>query len=67
MFELDGQTAIVTGGAPGIGQAIATRLSTAGATVAIADIDYEGAIAASQGIPRSFVVRTDVTCVDSVS
>jgi NAD(P)-dependent dehydrogenase (short-subunit alcohol dehydrogenase family) len=30
MFELTGQTAIVTGGASGIGEAIARRLSSAG-------------------------------------
>jgi 3-oxoacyl-[acyl-carrier protein] reductase len=67
MFDLDGQTAIVTGAARGIGQAIASRLSGAGATVAIADVDYEGAVAASEGIPRSFAARTDVTCARSVS
>ena len=42
-FDLTGQTAIVTGGATGIGEAIAKRLAEAGATVAVADIDKEGA------------------------
>ena len=37
--RFDGQVAIVVGGAQGIGRAIALRLATEGATVAIADID----------------------------
>ena len=44
-FDLTGQTAIVTGAATGIGEAIARRLSGAGATVAIADLDLDGAAA----------------------
>jgi 2-deoxy-D-gluconate 3-dehydrogenase len=43
LFDLTGKAAIVTGGAKGIGQAIAFRLSEAGAGVMIADIDLEAA------------------------
>ena len=43
---LPGRVAIVTGAARGIGLAIAERLSRAGASVVIADIDEEGATAA---------------------
>ena len=43
LFDLTGKAAIVTGGAAGIGQAIALRLAEAGAAVTIADIDTEGA------------------------
>lgn len=43
LFDLRGQAAIVTGGAAGIGQAIALRLAEAGAAVTIADIDAEAA------------------------
>ena len=39
MAQLDGQVAVVTGGASGIGRGIATRLRDAGATVVISDID----------------------------
>ena len=43
MFELTGQTAIVTGAATGIGEGIARRLAAAGAAVAVADLNFEGA------------------------
>ena len=43
MFCLNGQVALVTGGASGIGMGIATMLAAAGATVVIADIDEAGA------------------------
>lgn len=41
LIDLHDQTAIVTGGARGIGQGIAARLAAAGASVVIADIDAE--------------------------
>ena len=43
LFDLSGKSAVVTGGAMGIGQAIAFRLAEAGASVMIADIDLETA------------------------
>src|SRR6476661_4365628 len=67
MFELNGQTAIVTGAATGIGEAIARRLAEAGAAVAVADLDFEGAsvVAASIG-GSAFPVSLDITKPDSV-
>src|SRR4030042_198329 len=43
LFDLTGKGAIVTGGAMGIGQAIAFRLAEAGAGVIVADINSEAA------------------------
>jgi pyridoxal 4-dehydrogenase len=43
MGKLDGRVAIVTGGAQGIGQAIAEKLSEEGASVVVADLNEEGA------------------------
>ena len=45
-LELQESVAIVTGAARGIGFAIAERLSRAGASVVVADVDEEGAVAA---------------------
>jgi 2-deoxy-D-gluconate 3-dehydrogenase len=43
LFDLNGKVALVTGAAMGIGQAIANRLSEAGASVMITDINLEAA------------------------
>ena len=49
-FSLEGQTAIVTGAAEGIGYAVAARLAKAGATVAVADLNGIGAKEAATAI-----------------
>jgi len=68
MFDLTGQTAIVTGAASGIGEAIARRLSEAGARVAIADIDPAEAAKTAAGIGSgAFPVSLDVTKPEMVS
>jgi NAD(P)-dependent dehydrogenase (short-subunit alcohol dehydrogenase family) len=43
LLSLDGRRALVTGGATGIGEAIARTLAAAGAEVTIGDIDLDGA------------------------
>jgi len=62
LLSLEGQTAIVTGAAEGIGRAVAERLAQAGAVVAVADRNLEGAqsTAASLG-GKSFGMGVDVT------
>jgi NAD(P)-dependent dehydrogenase (short-subunit alcohol dehydrogenase family) len=62
-----GKTAIVTGGAQGLGAAIARMLAQHGAKVAIADLNLEGAqaiaaeIDAACGAGTAFAYRLDVT------
>jgi len=67
MFELNGQTAIVTGAATGIGEAIARRLAKAGATVAVADINEQGAQEVCSSIENAFPLPLDITDASSVS
>jgi 3-oxoacyl-[acyl-carrier protein] reductase len=65
MQRLDGQVAIVTGGARGIGLGIASVLLSEGASVVIADVDESAAEAAAAQLSRdggqAIGVRTDVT------
>jgi 3-oxoacyl-[acyl-carrier protein] reductase len=65
-FDLTGQTAIVTGAATGIGEAIARRLSVAGATVAVADLNEAGAREVATGLTNALAVPVDVTRSESV-
>lgn len=55
MFELNNKRALVTGGARGIGAAIAHCFARAGASVIIADIDAEGGTALAAEINAEFV------------
>lgn len=66
-FSLQNQTALVTGAATGIGEAIARRFSVAGANVVIADLDIAGASQVAESIgPSATAVHLDVTQTDSV-
>jgi 2-hydroxycyclohexanecarboxyl-CoA dehydrogenase len=66
MRGLSGRIALVTGGARGIGRAIAERLAAEGARVAIGDIDADGAKATARAIGKgSYGFALDVT--DSAS
>jgi 3-oxoacyl-[acyl-carrier protein] reductase len=69
--SLAGRVAIVTGGARGIGQAIALECAAEGASVVIADIDGERAADVAARIEAlggsALAVRTDVSAADSVA
>jgi 2-deoxy-D-gluconate 3-dehydrogenase len=70
LLDLSGKTAIVTGGAVGIGWGIVRRLAEAGANVLVADINAEGAEKAKQELLASGfkaeAVRTDVANEEDV-
>ncbi len=65
MSELDGRTAIVTGGGSGIGRAIASTLAAAGATVAILDANAEAASTAAAELD-GIALAADVSDPDQV-
>ncbi len=61
-MTVDNRIAIVTGGASGIGAGIAEVLSTAGATVVVADVDREGAEQVANELPgEAMAVDVDVS------
>ncbi|MEV7926595.1 MULTISPECIES: SDR family NAD(P)-dependent oxidoreductase [unclassified Kitasatospora] len=68
--EFTGKAALVTGGASGIGLAVARRLAAGGAAVAVADFDLEGARKAAAELEaagaRALAIGTDVTDPESV-
>jgi NAD(P)-dependent dehydrogenase (short-subunit alcohol dehydrogenase family) len=70
MEELAGRAAVVTGGASGIGLALAGRLGSAGARVAIADVDAEALDSGARQLRGTgcevLPVRCDVAAPDQV-
>ena len=66
ILDLSGQTAIVTGAATGIGEAIARRLSEADANVFIADLDLALAEQTAATMKNTIAVQIDVTRAESV-
>ena len=60
--ELAGRVAFVTGGAGGIGSAVARSLASRGACVVVCDLDEEGAIGTAEELPEPGIpARADVT------
>ena len=70
LFRLDGQTAVVVGGAGGLGAAMARGLARAGAAVAVADANAAQAKVVADGIAaaggRALAVTVDVADASSV-
>lgn len=71
LVELTGRVAVITGGARGIGWAIAARLAEAGAHVCIGDRDEAAASAAAEELTarygvRALAVAADVASAESV-
>ena len=67
MDRLGGKRAIVTGAGAGIGEAIAIRLSSEGARVALTDLDEQAAERVAGEIEgKTLARRTDVTRADEV-
>ena len=69
--RLSGKAALVTGGSQGLGRALADRLAAEGASVAICDINGEGAQTAAQEIGQAggrgaIGVGADVTKLDEM-
>lgn len=64
-MSLQGKVGIVTGGARGIGKAIALALAEAGANVVIADLNEQAGEATARDLevsgPRGFFHKTDVS------
>jgi len=70
LFNLSGKTAVVTGGAMGIGQGIVKRLYEAGANIVIADIDKKVGEEKAKGLAgkenRALFIKTDVSSESDV-
>jgi sorbitol-6-phosphate 2-dehydrogenase len=58
---LEGQTAIVTGAAQGLGEALARRLDMEGCNVIVADINFDSAKKVAEGLTNGVAVKVDVS------
>jgi 2-keto-3-deoxy-L-fuconate dehydrogenase len=61
VFRLDGKTALVTGGASGIGQSIVRKFTDAGASAIIVDVDEKRAQDIARSVPNARSYVCDIT------
>jgi 2-dehydro-3-deoxy-L-rhamnonate dehydrogenase (NAD+) len=67
-YDMEGQVAVVTGGAQGIGYAVARRLHASGATVSLWDMDGDLAARSAADLgDRAEGAQLDVTDADAVA
>jgi len=66
-LTLEGKVALVTGGAGGMGSAIARDLAGLGAVVAVADINREGAEVVAKSLPDGRAFEVDLSDAASVA
>lgn len=66
-MDLKGKTALITGGASGLGEATARRFINAGANVVLIDIqDEKGSALAKELGAKAMYVRTDITKTEDI-
>lgn len=58
--RLEGQVAIITGAAQGLGEALARRLDSEGCKVVVADINLESALKTAEQLKDAVAVKVDV-------
>lgn len=64
--RLKGQVAVVTGGAQGLGEALAKRLDIEGCKVVVGDINYEAAQKTAEGLTDAIACKVDVSNQEQV-
>lgn len=62
LFDLSGKTAIVTGGAKGIGKACCQMLANFGAKVMVSDYDYDTALKTAEEINKNGGIASALRC-----
>lgn len=64
--RLEGQVAIVTGSAQGLGEALVKRLADEGCKVIVADINIDKACQVAEGLNDAIAVKVDVSDEEQV-
>jgi len=65
-IDLDGEVAVVTGGAQGLGLAFAKRIAASGAKVALWDVNAETLETAAAELPGAVTVTVDISDAEAV-